>query len=123
MKKIIALTLLCAVAALGVSQTVAADAPATPPAPAKKANPAKGRAVPYKGEVAAIDQQAKTVTVGERVFQITSETRIRKQDKPATLADVKVGDQVTGQYRDVNGKLEAASVYVREAKAGGDKKK
>lgn len=119
MKNIIALTLLCAVTGLGISQVVAADSkPASPPAKEKKgemAAPGKTRAVPYRGAVTAIDELARTVKVGERVFQVTSETKIMKGEKAATLGDVKVGDLVTGQYRTVDGKLEAASLYVRPA--------
>lgn len=126
MKKLIALLALCTVATLSMSIAGAAeDKPDKAPAKEKKADaakPGKARAIPYKGDVAAVDQQAKTVTVGDRVLQVTSETKIKKMEKPATLADVKVGDFATGQYREVAGKFEAASVYVKEKKAAPDKK-
>jgi len=81
----------------------------------EKKEPPKGEkkqgAIPYNGKVTAIDKTAKTVTVGERTFQITSETRIMKAGKPATLDDGVVGEVVGGQYRKTDdGKLVAQSV-------------
>ena len=124
---ILALIAVCSVTTLGLSSVDAADhpQPATPPGKEKKAapdKPGKARAIPYKGELKAINQQAKTVTVGERTLQITSETKIKQLDKAALLADLKVGDLVTGQYREVGGKLEAVSVYGREPGKAGEKK-
>jgi hypothetical protein len=54
-----------------------------------------------------------TLTVGSRTFQITSETRIMKDDKPAILADGVVGQPVTGYYKpaDDGTNLNASSVY------------
>ena len=119
MKKILVLAAGCALLALGFTHALAADAkPSAAPAKA-----AKVRAIPYRGELKAIDQKGKTFTIGERVFLITSETKIKKGETPATTADLKVGDQVTGQYKDAGGKLEAVSVYLKEpGKASADKK-
>ena len=43
------------------------------------------KAGPFHGKLAAIDKVGKTITVGKRTFQITSETKIKKAGKPATL--------------------------------------
>jgi hypothetical protein len=53
---------------------------------------------PFRGKLAAADKAAKTITVGERTFQITSDTRIMKAGKPATLDDAVVGEDVGGSY-------------------------
>ncbi len=92
-KLILALT----VAALAACTTLPAAAADAKPA-AQKAAP--GRAVPFNGKIAAVDQQAKTIKVGERVFQVTSTTRFMKDNKPATLADAKADDEVGGAYRE-----------------------
>jgi hypothetical protein len=51
---------------------------------------------PYRGKLAAVDKAAKTITIGKSTYQITSETKIKKADKPATLEDATVGEEVTG---------------------------
>jgi len=118
MKKFISLVAVCVLAAAGSSRALAADVtPATPPAtPEKKADakkPAKSPSVPYKGEIKAADNLAKTFTIGERVFGVTSTTKIEKAGQPAVFADLKVGEKVTGSYKKTaDGKLEAASVYI-----------
>lgn len=77
----------------------------------KKATPQAERGIPFHGKVTALDKAAKTVTVGERVFLVTSETRIRKLGKPATLDDGMVGEEVGGTYvKGDNGKLTARSL-------------
>ncbi len=53
---------------------------------------------PFRGKIAAVDKSAKTITVGERTFQVTSETRLMKAGKPATLDDAVVGEEVGGSY-------------------------
>jgi hypothetical protein len=46
-----------------------------------------------------------------RVFQVTSETKIHKDKKPATLDDVVVGDRVGGAYREnAEGKMELVTL-------------
>ncbi|HLX73041.1 MAG TPA: hypothetical protein VKV04_25730 [Verrucomicrobiae bacterium] len=72
------------------------NAPATTNKPA--ANPAL-RPVPFHGKVKAIDMGAMTITVAMRTFQITSQSIITKDGKPATLSDGAVGDNATGQVK------------------------
>jgi hypothetical protein len=67
------------------------------------------------------------LTIGKRVFFVTSETKIFKSDKPATFADGVVGEYVTGSYKKSDdGKLIAHSVYFggkASGKAHAEKKK
>jgi hypothetical protein len=51
--------------------------------------------------VASVDKGAKTVTLDDknkRTFHVTSETKIMKNDKPAILDDVTVGEEIRGSY-------------------------
>ena len=92
---------------------------------AKKA-PNPNRALPFRGKVDAVDQKAKTVTVGTRVFHVTTETKIQKDGKAATLADVVVGEAIRGSLRQAeDGKLTALSMSLgpkgpEAGKTGGD---
>ena len=109
MKKLIISLTITALAALTTLPTVAADA--KPAAEPKAAAP--GRVTPFNGKIAAVDKQAKTITVGERVFQITSTTRFTKDGKPATLDDAKAGEEIGGAYREGDDKkLNLVSVRV-----------
>jgi hypothetical protein len=76
----------------------------------------------FNGKLSAFDAKAMTLTVGERTFEITSETKITKNDKPATLADGVVGEMVGGAYKkDAAGKLIATSIHFG-GKSEGEKK-
>ena len=44
------------------------------------------------GSLKAVDKTAMTIALGEHTYQITSETKISKGGKPATLADGVVGE-------------------------------
>lgn len=78
------------------------------------ATSAKAKPLPFTGKLGAVDNSAKTITLDEktkRTFQITSETKLMKDGKPATLEDAVVGDQVRGSYKKLaDGKLSAVSV-------------
>lgn len=79
--------------------------------PEKKASPEKRQGViPFRGKVAAIDLEAKTVKVGERTFVVTEDTRITKGGQRAKLEDGKVGEEIGGAYRQQDGKLVAVSI-------------
>ena len=81
-------------------------------APVEKAAKKQG-VIPFRGKIAAVDKTAKTITVGERTFQVTSETKIMKKDKPATLSDAAVGEEIRGSYKKTdNGKLVAQRIWV-----------
>ena len=93
MKQLLLVTIVAAFAAVGTLPTAAADAPAEK----KEAAP---RSTPLRGKIDSIDKQAKTFKINERIFQITSETKIEKEGKPATFEDATVGQNVTGSYRE-----------------------
>jgi hypothetical protein len=101
-------------------------APAEKKSSTEKKEPAekKQSTVPFRGNIVTIDKGAKTITVNKRTFQITSETKIFKSDKPATFADGAVGDYVTGSYKKTDdGKLIAHSVYFGGKTHTAEKKK
>ena len=99
---------------------------------AKAAKPAAAKATNFSGKLAAIDKQAKTITLDDkdkRVFQMTSETKVLKgakgSEKPATLEDGTVGEHVTGSWvKAEDGKMALKSLYFRgepAPKKGGKK--
>jgi hypothetical protein len=94
--------------AVGLAQ----DKPKAPSANNAVTNaPAGARPVPFRGTVTAVDKQAMSVTVGERVFYISSETRLIKNTQPGTFADIAVGDAIAGNYlKSDDGKLTARMV-------------
>jgi hypothetical protein len=77
----------------------------------------------FNGKLSAIDTNAMTLTVGERTFEITSETKITKDTLPATLADGVVGETIGGAFKKgKDGKLTATSISFN-GKSEGEKKK
>ena len=84
--------------------TVAAeDAPAKTKKPAAKADEAaKPKRLPLKGTVISITSATLTLKAAEgkpdRKFSINKETQILKGEAPATTADVKAGQIITGSY-------------------------
>jgi hypothetical protein len=83
-------------------------------AKAEKTDKAEGKkaiAGPFHGKLAALDKVAKTITVGTRTFQITSETKIFKGDKPALFEDGVINDEVSGYVKPTaDGKLNATKL-------------
>ena len=66
---------------------------------------------PFHGKLLALDKIKRTIGVGKRTFQISSETRIKKAGKPATLEDGVVGEPVSGYVKPMpDGKWDAISV-------------
>src|SRR5262249_28742900 len=88
---VITISLLSPVLALGESGQA-------PTPEARSATPAKPRPIPFHGTVKTIDMAAKTLSVGNRVFQITTKTRISKEGKPAGLNAGTTGERVSGSY-------------------------
>ncbi|HYG34901.1 MAG TPA: hypothetical protein VEC99_08965 [Clostridia bacterium] len=96
-----------------------AMAQVTNKAPAARSNAAESRetpkrkpgAGPFHGKLLALDKTAKTITVGKRTFYLTSATKIRKGDSPATLEDGVVGEIVSGYVKPAeDGRLMATTV-------------
>src|SRR5260370_16338125 len=79
-------------------QAVAQSTNKSSAAGAEKKEPVEKKAQsagPFRGKLAALDKSGKTITVGKRTFHITSETKIMKAGKPATLEDGVVGAEVS----------------------------
>ena len=120
--------LLATAMAWGSTQTFAQENKEKPAAE-KKGGPKADRALPFHGKITAIDKSARTIALGERVFQITADTKVVKDGKAASLNDAAVGDQVGGSYtKSDDGKLTARSLRIGpkpegEAKGAGKKKK
>jgi hypothetical protein len=85
--------------------------------------PKKPHSLPFHGKLKAVDNNGKTISVGERTFQVTSETKIMKDDKPALLADGVVDQPVTGAYlASADGKLNATTINFGKAAKSSKKK-
>lgn len=71
-----------------------------------------------RGKLTAVDKIAKTITVGDSIYQITSQTRIYKGEKPGILDDATVGVEVTGSCKKTDGgNVAATTVHFGAAKA------
>lgn len=99
--------LLLAVAPVRAAQSVKQPSENKATTQKKSASEKKSTANPnsttYRGTVSSLDKLALTITLTNktqpaRVFQVTSETRFYKKDKPATLSDLVIGDVVGGSY-------------------------
>lgn len=106
MNRLFAVALLTAAVLVLPSLAQAGDKPAETPKAEKKA-----KGMPFNGTVSAVDRVAKTVTLEgkekQRVFQVTSETKIFKNKKPATFDDILAGERVGGYVREnADGKSE-----------------
>lgn len=78
----------------------------------KESKSHKATKLPFHGKLKAVDKAAKTISVGEMTLQITSETTITKDGKPATLDDGVVGENVGGSYtKGEDGKLTAGKLH------------
>ncbi len=127
MKRIIlnitALSLFAAVIVATPAVTCAADANNAPAGTDQTAT-AKHKSLPFHGKLSAIDTNAMTLSVGERTFEITSETKIMKDGQPATLSEGVVGEPVGGAYKKgEDGKLTATSIRFGAKPEGEPKKK
>jgi len=113
MKSIIKTSILGFVAvALAGMPLHAADRPENVEGKANKEEGASkpNKTVPFHGKLAS--KTDSSITVGSRTFEITADTKIMKDERGATLADVAVGDQVRGSYMKSNDKLVTKSLYI-----------
>jgi hypothetical protein len=107
--------------AAGKKKAATSPAPEASASASPAASPAKApRPLPFQGTVSAVDQTAKTFTIGKRVFKVIDATEMTKAGQPATMADITENVKVTGSYR----KLEDGSLEVKMVKVGamGEKK-
>ena len=127
MKKQIALFAIVAAALITAPSVVRAeDKPSKPEAGTNAVPhaPKKHGVIPFHGKVASVDAAAATVSVGTLTINITSETKITKNGKPATLSDITVGEKISGSYKkDEAGKLDASSINIGEKGEGKKPKK
>ena len=92
----------------------AEDTAAKTPAEADQAAPAKTKQhhVPFNGKLVAVDTTVRTLSVGKLTLQITPDTKITKDGKPAALGDGVVGEPVGGAYqKTADGKLNATTIH------------
>lgn len=127
MKKTIAIIVVVLFAFAMTSLSFAVEEKKATPAPAaKKAEPMKP-AVTLKyvtGLVKAVDTVAKTITVAKKVKGKEVETAVTVDEKTSIamgknkkeLADVKVGNNVTVKYAEVEGKNVAKSISIKPVK-------
>ena len=74
---------------------------------------AKHKTIPFHGKISGVDTSAMTLKVGNRTFQVTSETKVFKDGKPAALSDAVAGEQVRGIYQKTeSGTLEVVSMHL-----------
>lgn len=90
--------------------------PATSPEATAPAKPAT-RPLPFQGKISAVDQSAKTFTVGgkqgSRVFKVTENTTITKAGAAATMTDIVENERVRGTYlKNADGTFEAKTVKI-----------
>jgi hypothetical protein len=101
---------LVAMPALSRAEGTSTNAPAS--SDQTPAKPKKHEGLVFRGTVSAIDAKAMTLTVETRTFAVTSDTKIIRDGKSATLADGVVGEQVSGAYKKTDdGKLNATSIH------------
>ncbi|MEW6158789.1 MAG: hypothetical protein AB1813_15290 [Verrucomicrobiota bacterium] len=104
---------LLALFAMATGVQAADEKPAKPGKDEKKE--ARQARYPFNGKLDSVDKTAMTVTVAgkenKRILHITSETRIMKAGKPATLDDAVVGEAIGGQaLKTPDGKEQAVSL-------------
>lgn len=115
-QRLLKLTLLTFLAAAmaGLSLASRADDAAAPAASADQTVKSK-----FLGDVSAVDTNAMTFTVGDQTLTVTSESKITRNGKPATLADAVVGEPARGTFtKSADGKLDVTKVRFGK-KSGG----
>ena len=120
------------VTAFAASKKASASPSPSPAASASStasASPAKApRAIPFRGTVSEVDQNAKTFTIQgkekSRVFKVTDNSKVTKAGAAATFTDITANEAVTGSYwKQADGSLECKSVKVGGAGAQTSTKK
>jgi Cu/Ag efflux protein CusF len=115
MKKLVALALVAAAvpALAGPTFAQADKKPAAPPAMTqtekKPATPAKESMKAMAGEIVAMDQKAKTVTVKHMVSNKAAETTFHVEDS-ALFTQFKAGDHVKVTYAEMGDKRVARTI-------------
>ncbi|MDB6134082.1 MAG: hypothetical protein JWM59_2325 [Verrucomicrobiales bacterium] len=71
-----------------------------------KETKAAAKTLPFYGEVAAVDEAAKTIKIAENTYHVTDATVIHDGDNAAKFSDVKAGRKIGGSYITTAGKKE-----------------
>ncbi len=124
MKKHIALYAIVAAALIAAPDALRAQTtpPTTSDAPAATAPVKKKKGLSVSGKTTAIDTTAMTITVKDQTFNITSTTKILKNEKATTLGEIKVGEMVRVIYKkDASGTLNATTIHVGDKVVGATK--
>lgn len=118
------ITSLCVAAVAFCGTAKAADKKAASPAPkaaatetaAAEAPAKKPRAIPFYGNLTAMDKSAKSFTIGKtksRTIMVVDTTKVTKAGSPATFDDLTDNEYVTGSYmKKEDGTLEAKSLKI-----------
>lgn len=81
----------------------AGERPSTNSPAAKGAKPQLPRGMPFHGKLGAFDKSAQTITLDgkekKRIFYLTPATRVHRDNQPATINDLVVGQWVGGFVR------------------------
>ena len=103
MKKIIILVVLTALISSAPAGVGATEGSRDKSAQAPKSEN-KPKQMPFRVKVSAVDKTTKVITLEgkekSRSFQVTSETKITKDGKPAVLDDVTAGESVGGRAKE-----------------------
>ncbi len=93
----------------------------------KEKKESKTKGTPYSGKVEAVDKTAKTITLGSkeknRTYSITSDTKVTKMGKPATLDEAVVGEDASAYGHEESGKQVAQSLRLGPKEEGKSKEK
>ena len=65
---------------------------------------------PVTGKITAVDKEAKTITVGDKVIAVDDTTAITNAGKPAKLEDLKVGTEASVSTFLLGEKVTAVSI-------------
>jgi len=124
MNKYILLILIAVITTVTSAPLLGADKPAS----GEKAE-TKEKFRPFRGTIKSVDAGARSITLdGEKAqtFAIASDAKLTKEGKPATIADLAVGDAVGGRAKDSGeGKWTAVTINAgkRAEKTPGEKEK
>jgi len=127
MHNILLKSALTAVAGLALCAPLALSAQTTTPTATSAATSAvttstKVKKTEYRGTVKSVDTAANTITVtnkkGDMTLTVTTATKILQNKKTATLADITMGEKVSGSFiKDATGAMTAASIHGHTAPA------
>ena len=117
--KLLALSTACVIAFGGAFHTQAAskESPVASPSP-EPASTAPSRPIPFNGKIFAVDKVARTFSTQNkekktRIFEITAETKIVRNNKPATFDDLKDGEEIRGSaMKKGDGRFDVLSVNI-----------